>query len=170
MSGCTPCCKGTCDEPRYLKSTCIHDIYVAVYAKSAGQQQYKWYYPLFTSCPSSPLCPRGMSVKTIDLTLPNGLSRRFWYYQSNAEGLKHDLNLPVCDSIPIFTGKPCGLYKPISSSEHLKLLKQRNAFRAKHSNIYAKFPMDYTNCYHTLFMARKMCVSPPAIQFRCCCK
>ena len=169
MTGCTPCCNGICNEPRYLKNTCIHDMYVAVYAKSSQQGQYQWFYPMFTSCPTGPPCPRGMSVQSIELTLPNGLSRTFWYYNTGSNKYTKSPTLPVCDSMPVFNGKPCGHYKPISCSDNLKKIKQRNAFRAKHSNVYAKYPMDYTECYRTLYLAKKVCVSPPAIQFHCCC-
>ena len=54
--------------------------------------------------------------------------------------------------------KPCTIHRTLSSSEYLAKMKKRQAFQTAHSNVYARCPMGYTDCFNTYNSSRRMCI------------
>lgn len=145
-----------CTKPIYLKNTWIHDVYFSVYARN-GNSTYKWFYPLFLSCPTKIV---GITVSKITLTFLNGEVRTFWYYSGLQDSLtSSEGTVTAPKPIPRFMPpKPCTIHRTLSSSEYLTKMKKRHAFQTAHSNVYARCPMSYTDCFNTYNSSRKMCI------------
>lgn len=150
-----PPCLST--RPVYLAGTWIHDAYFSVFAKKDGENQYKWFYPLFLSCPQR---VSGTVAKTVMLTFKNGERRSFWYYEAGEPDQTTASNgsTTAPQPIPSLLVKPCIMHKTLSSSELLEKMKKRHAFQTAHSNVYARKPMGYTDCFNTYNFSRTMCI------------
>ena len=146
-----------CTKPVYLKGYRIHDAYFSAYASLDGVS-FKWFFPLFLSCPSS---IAGTTASTVTLTFANGEVRTFWYYnvgdpdqQTAATGSD-----TAPKPIPMFMPpKPCIIHRTLSSSELLTKMKKKQAFAAAHSNVFARCPMGYNDCFNTYNSSRRMCI------------
>lgn len=149
-----PCLSTT---PVYLAGTWIHDAYFSVFASADGGDTYKWFYPLFMTC------PQGVSstvAKTVVLTFKNGEKRSFWYYEvgGSDQTTASSGSATAPEPIPSLLVKPCTMHKTLSSSELLEKKKKRKAFKAAHSNVYARKPMGFTDCFNTYKSSRTMCL------------
>lgn len=145
-----------CTKPIYLKGTWIHDAYFSVYARKDNGTP-KWFFPLFLSCPTN---IAGTTASTVTLTFANGEVRTFWYY-TGLDDSETALNGSSAAPKPIPTfmpPKPCTIHRTLSSSEHLAKMKKRHAFQTAHSNVYARCPMGYTDCFNTYNSSRRMCI------------
>ena len=147
-----------CTKPVYLKGTWIHDAYFSAYASVDSGATFKWFFPLFLSCPTN---IAGTTASTVELTFANGEVRTFWYYVTSDtdEDTAKTGSATAPKPIPTFMPpKPCTIHRTLSSSEYLAKMKKRHAFKTAHKNVYARCPMSYTDCFNTYNSSRRMCI------------
>ena len=48
--------------------------------------------------------------------------------------------------------------KAAGNQYNLAKMKKRQAFQTAHSNVYARCPMGYTDCFNTYNSSRRMCI------------
>lgn len=147
-----------CTKPLYLVGKPIAEPYFAVFGKLADSESTnKWFFPLFATCPSA----SGATFGSVTLTLPNGLTRAFWYINTgDPEETSASTGSPDApkEPIPGYIARKCKSHKTLSSSEYLHKQKKRSAFVAAHCNKYSRCPMGYTDCYNVYSASRAMCI------------